>query len=82
MCFPAYSGRVAILFGIDSFANPYARLAQPEKIMQLAYPGGYSLHPVPGIHGEQFNKEHIVQTALVIQQLLDEAQQVGSESIA
>jgi acyl carrier protein len=52
--FPAYPGRVALLFGSDSHFNPYLSLADPARVFDLAYPGGYEVRMVPGKHGRFF----------------------------
>jgi hypothetical protein len=52
--FPAYPGRVALLFGSDSHFNPYLSMANPARVFDLAYAGGYEVGTVPGKHGKFF----------------------------
>ena len=52
--FPAFPGPVALLFGADSQFNPFLSMADPARVFDLAYPGGYSFDIIPGTHGEFF----------------------------
>jgi hypothetical protein len=52
--FPAYPGPVALLFGTDSQFNPFRSMADPARVFDLAYGGGYTLDILPGVHGEFF----------------------------
>ncbi len=56
--FPAYPGRVALLFGADSQFNPFLSMADPARVFDLAYSGGYSFEMIPGVHGEFFRGPH------------------------
>lgn len=72
--FPAYPGRVALLFGADSQFNPFHAMTDPVRVFDLAYLGGYSFDIVPGAHGEFFRGPHSAVLGQSIRAMLDRAE--------
>lgn len=64
--FPAYPGKVALLFGRDSHLNPYNSHGDPDAVFAQRYPAGYVVDFIPGAHGQFFNAHNIDGLASVI----------------
>ena len=54
--FPAYEGKLAFIYGSESFLNPHTRYDDGLGRFDRAYPQGYSLDFIPGDHGRYFQK--------------------------
>jgi len=73
-----YSGRVALIFGGKSFANPYQVFKNPEFGWKKFYSGVTTVDIVSGAHG-QFHKEpHIQVLVKAMRQRIAEAQNSGT----
>ncbi|MEP3297893.1 MAG: UDP-N-acetylmuramate--L-alanine ligase [Pseudoruegeria sp.] len=58
--FPQYVGRLAFIYGEDSFLNPHKRYDNGLANYDRAYPHGYSLNMIPGTHGQFFNEPNVL----------------------
>jgi hypothetical protein len=52
--FPSYGGPVALIFARDSHLNPYGKGGEPDAVFRRAYPAGYTVDFITGIHGGAF----------------------------
>ena len=68
--FAAYPGPVALMFGADSPFNPFLSMADPARLFDLAYPGGYSFDIIPGTHGAFFQGPNSVVLARTVRAML------------
>lgn len=68
----SFPGRVNIIFGRDSFLNPYLHFDNPEKIWDRRY-GTHSLDFVSGPYLKVFQPPHIYDFARVVRERLAEA---------
>lgn len=74
-----YRGRVALIYGRKSFANPYQSFRNPEFGWKKFYSGVISVDLVSGAHG-QFHKEpHIQVLADALRRRIEEAQNTGAQ---
>jgi hypothetical protein len=71
--FSAYPGNVALLFGTDSQFNPFHSMADPARIFDLAYPGGYSFDMISGAHGAFFHDPNTALLSQKVSALLEKA---------
>lgn len=69
--FPAYEGRLAFIYGEDSFLNPRLRYDDDLSQYNSAYPQGYSLDVVPGGHGSFFRQPNIFYLASRISSVIE-----------
>lgn len=57
---PAYAGRLAFIYGKDSYLNPYSRYDDGLSQIGMAYPQGFSMDIIPGGHGSYFTEPNIL----------------------
>jgi acyl carrier protein len=57
--FPSYGGRVALIFARDSHLNPYGKGGEPDAVFRRAYPAGYTVDLITGIHGGAFFSNNV-----------------------
>lgn len=69
-----YTGKVALIFGADSYANPHLAYKKPEQGWSKYYSGGFTLDIVPGSHGKYFTEPNIQPLCTKLQQRIEEAQ--------
>lgn len=69
-----YTGRVALIFGADSYANPHLAYLKPEKGWGKYFSGGFTLDIVPGSHGKYFTEPNIQPLCAKLRQRIEEAQ--------
>ncbi|AGT10914.1 amino acid adenylation domain-containing protein [Paracoccus aminophilus] len=62
-----YPGATLLLFGAQSYLNPYAQLEAPDQLFRTAYPGGHQVEILPGAHGRYFTPQHVDALAAVLQ---------------
>ena len=72
--FAAYPGPVALLFGTDSQFNPFASMADPARVFDLAYPAGYTFDMIPGAHGGFFRGAHTAALRQAVAAMLQRVQ--------
>ena len=58
--FPQFDGRLAFIYGEDSFLNPFNRYDDGLAKFDRAYPQGYNLDTIPGAHGQYFNETNVL----------------------
>ena len=64
--FKHHAGRVLLLFGAESYLNPYGQIADPEAVFRAAYPAGHSVAILPGGHGQYFKDANVGALADII----------------
>ena len=68
--FPYYPGHTLLLFGAQSYLNPYGHIDAPEQIFRTAYSGGHRVEIIPGAHGTYFRSENIAALSGTIKKCL------------
>lgn len=76
--FPAYDGRVALIFGAESYLNPYLGFKDPDRIFENAYGKSYTVDIIPGAHGQYFERPNIEHLARVLRQRLHDFENLQS----
>jgi UDP-N-acetylmuramate--L-alanine ligase len=69
--FRASPGHVALIFGRDSIFNPYHGGADPDDAFRRAYPEGYTVDLIDGVHGSYFREPNIQGFSRVLRRYLD-----------
>ena len=76
---PAYAGRLAFIYGKDSYLNPYSRYDDGLSKIDLAYPQGFSMDIIPGGHGSYFKEPNILYLASRVRSCIEHASRLGNE---
>ncbi|KQM19058.1 phosphopantetheine-binding protein [Novosphingobium sp. Leaf2] len=77
--FPPYREYVSLIFGQESFLNPYVADADPDVVFREAYRAGYSVDIISGGHGQFFESPNIESlTSVIKKQIRAISQSAGS----
>ena len=68
--FPSYEGEVSLIFGAESYLNPYLSYKEPDRIFKTAYGEKYTVDIIPGAHGQYFNSPNIEHLSKVLRRRL------------